>query len=261
MKILVKDPAQESAAREFAERHRFPLVHCGGDFVSGDFLEFSLQGISLVFYEDKLPLRVKVDFTAGALAHRRRFGGGKGQAIARAVGLKSNFSPYILDATAGLGNDSYVLAGLGARMTLLERSPVAHLLLADALTRARTFATRGADSGLENIMSRMRLVQIEAGDFMSTQRCVFDVIYLDPMFPERRKSALVKKEMRAFHRIIGSDDDADGLLPLALQVATYRVVVKRPRLAPHLAGRTPTFQINGKSCRFDVYVIKGREKN
>ncbi len=83
-----------------------------------------------------------------------------------------------------------------------------------------------------------------------------DVVYLDPMFPERQKSADVKKEMRAFHRLVGADADADDLLAPALAAARYRVVVKRPRKAPDLAGRPPSHRVEGKSSRFDVYALQ-----
>ena len=75
------------------------------------------------------------------------------------------------------------------------------------------------------------------------------------MFPPRSKSALVKKEMRVFHALVGSDDDADELLPAALRVARKRVVVKRPRIAPALEGARPSHVLAGKRNRYDIYVV------
>jgi len=86
------------------------------------------------------------------------------------------------------------------------------------------------------------------------QQPAVDVVYLDPMFPPRDKSALVKKEMRAFHDVVGSDDDADALLAPALKLAQKRVVVKRPGYAGFLAGVAPTMAVTGKNNRFDVYI-------
>jgi 16S rRNA (guanine1516-N2)-methyltransferase len=83
-----------------------------------------------------------------------------------------------------------------------------------------------------------------------------DVIYLDPMFPDRQKSADVKKEMAAFHHVVGKDEDADSLLEKALAKANYRVVVKRPRKAPFINNKTPSYQLEGKSSRYDIYTIK-----
>lgn len=66
---------------------------------------------------------------------------------------------------------------------------------------------------------------------MTTLSPAPDVVYLDPMYPHRQKSALVKKEMRVFQSLVGNDDDADSLLIPAMTIAKRRVVVKRPNYA------------------------------
>nr|WP_221197182.1 class I SAM-dependent methyltransferase [Simiduia aestuariiviva] len=193
---------------------------------------------------------VWVDFNGGGADHRRQYGGGRGQMIAKAVGLKAGVCPLVFDATAGLGGDAFVLASLGARVLLQERNPIVHALLADGLDRL------GADRRAEllAVAARMRLLPQGAD---STQRMpAADVVYLDPMFPARQKQAAVKKEMTAFHTLVGEDDDQDALLSLALAQARYRVVVKRPRKAPCLAGREPALTLEGKSSRFDIYPLK-----
>jgi 16S rRNA (guanine1516-N2)-methyltransferase len=81
-----------------------------------------------------------------------------------------------------------------------------------------------------------------------------DVVYLDPMFPHRKKSAAVKKEMRLFQQLLGPDQDADLLLAPALNLAKKRVVVKRPAGAPYLAEQKPDIELKGKANRFDVYL-------
>ena len=193
---------------------------------------------------------VYVDFLEGKARHRLLFGGGKGQDIAKAIGLHKHKTPTVLDATAGLGREAFVLASLGCHVTLLERSPIMHALLADGLQRALD----AADEPLTTIVKRMQLQQINALDWLKNPSFQPEIIYLDPMFPERTKSALVQKEMRFLHDIVGEDPDAAELLPLARQIAKYRVVVKRPRLAPELAGLKPAFVIAGKAVRYDVYL-------
>ena len=194
---------------------------------------------------------VCADFTGGACAHRLRFGGGRGQAIARAVGLRGGANPHVLDATAGLGRDAFVLASLGCRVTLLERSPVVAALLEDGLRRA------AGDPATADIVARMTLHRADARAWLAAAPAAEcgDVVYLDPMFPPRGKTAQVKKEMRLFHALIGQDADSDALLACALGKAGRRVVVKRPRRAPALDGPAPTLAITGKSTRYDVYVI------
>jgi 16S rRNA (guanine1516-N2)-methyltransferase len=193
---------------------------------------------------------VCVDFVEGAVAHRRKFGGGRGQSIAKAVGLKGGANPTVVDATAGLGRDAFVLASLGCSMTLLERHPVVAALLEDGLQRARL-------DGEIGVWMQERMQLRPGSALVNLQNLGFtpDVVYLDPMFPHRQKSALVKKEMRVFHSLVGPDEDADALLPVALAVAGKRVVVKRPDYAGYLNDRPPSMSIETKSNRFDVYVI------
>lgn len=194
---------------------------------------------------------VRVDFVGGAAAHRRQFGGGSGQMIAKAVGVQGAVRPYVLDATAGLGRDAFVLACLGCQVELIERNPVVAALLHDGLERAR------ADIDVAAIVAQITLRQGNAIELMqSWQGQPPQVIYLDPMFPMRNKSAQVKKEMRLFQPLVGGDDDAPLLLAAALELASHRVVVKRPRIAPALEGAKPGYTLQGKSSRFDIYPKK-----
>lgn len=204
----------------------------------------------------KAPGPIRAEFTEGAVDHRRKFGGGKGQMIAKAVGIKAGIYPKILDATAGLGKDSFVLATLGSKVIMIERSPVVHCLLQDGLQRAHEYALQDAE--LFAVLQRMHLTEQDSRQYLQslTPEQFPDVIYLDPMFPERHKTADVKKDMAAFHSLVGKDEDADALLPLALAHVNYRVVVKRPRKAPLLNNQTPSYQLEGKSSRYDIYTVK-----
>lgn len=193
---------------------------------------------------------ITVDFVGGKAGHRRKFGGGKGQVIAKAVGLNKGVKPSVLDATGGLGRDAFVLASLGCKVTMIERSPVVAALLEDGLRRALE------DSDVSPIAEQMYLLKGNAIELMKASENKYDIVYLDPMFPHREKSALVKKEMRLFQDLLGGDPDADQLLKPALDIARYRVVVKRPKLAPDLNGQEPTYRLEGKSCRYDIYALK-----
>ena len=171
--------------------------------------------------------------------------------IAKAVGIAPGIRPTIIDATAGLGRDAFVLAELGCAMTLIERQPLIAALLEDGLQRA------SADPEVGPIVARMKLLLGNAIELLTAWNDEApQVIYLDPMFPHRDKSALVKKEMRLFRPLAGDDDDAPALLDAALALATHRVVVKRPRKAPAIAGKPPGYTLEGKSSRFDIYPMK-----
>lgn len=204
---------------------------------------------------------ISVNFVDGAVAHRRKFGGGRGQDIAKAIGLKHGFTPHVLDATAGLGRDAFLLAGLGCKVTLMERMPIVAALLEDGLSRA------ALNNEISEIVKQMQLIHASSLEQMAEQMLDQidsfqqpDVIYLDPMYPHREKSALVKKEMRVFQSLVGEDLDADNLLVPALALAKYRVVVKRPSYAPPLNNKTPSTSIKMKKNRFDVYVNKAIPK-
>lgn len=190
-----------------------------------------------------------VDFVAGAVAHRRKFGGGRGQSIAKAVGLKQGINPTVVDGTAGLGRDAFVLASLGCKVIMVERHPVVAALLEDGLKRAYESEEIG-----QWMQERMRLVHGSSLGSVALLGEDIDVVYLDPMYPHREKSALVKKEMRVFQSLVGADLDADGLLAPAMQLASKRVVVKRPDYAENLDGVKPSMVIATKKNRFDVYV-------
>lgn len=197
-------------------------------------------------------LPVMVDFVTGSAAHRRQFGGGVGQAVAKAVALNKRKDLSIWDATAGLGRDAFVMASLGANVTLFERHPVVRLLLEDGLSRL----SLSGDPELQAIASRLTLAGVSIQGFSFDDSTRPDVVYLDPMFPERGKKAKVKKDMSLFHTLVGADEDADALLAPALEAAVYRVVVKRSKSAPELAGTKPVTALLGKSSRFDIYSKK-----
>lgn len=209
-------------------------------------------GLALVGDEKRYGKPLSVDFIAGKAAHRRRFGGGRGQLVAKACGLAKGVSPSIVDATAGLGRDAFVLASLGAQVLLIERVAAIAALLGDGLTRA----LRHRDTA--DIAARMTLCHGDAtqslAELVASAHFAPQVIHLDPMFPHREKSALVKKEMRLFRELAGDDDDAPRLLEAALDVATHRVVVKRPIKAPPIAGPAPQHTLEGKTSRYDMYV-------
>ncbi|OGQ88446.1 MAG: hypothetical protein A2512_05955 [Deltaproteobacteria bacterium RIFOXYD12_FULL_56_24] len=191
-----------------------------------------------------------VDFGGGAIDYRRRQTTRRKEAIARAAGLKGGATPSVLDLTAGLGMDSFILASLGCTVQMVERSAVVAALLADGMARA------SEEPALAAIMAHLHLRVGESLEILRAwQRERPEVVYLDPMYPHRGKSALVKKEMRLIRLLVGDDEDSDELLRAALGVATRRVVVKRPRLAPPLPGPEANFTSRGKNSRFDVYLV------
>jgi 16S rRNA (guanine1516-N2)-methyltransferase len=191
---------------------------------------------------------LKIDFVGGAVGHRLRSGEGRGQALLRAIGFGKGAVPKVVDATAGLGRDSFLMASHGAEVTLIERSADMHRLLSEAMMRAKAAGGRYAD-----IISRMTLLH---GDSISLLPGLApDIVLIDPMHPPRQNSALVKKEMRILRDLVGTDPDQAELMRVALSCAKKRVVLKWPRHAGPMEGiRPPSHQILGKNTRYDVFM-------
>jgi hypothetical protein len=169
--------------------------------------------------------------------------------LLRAVGRWSD----VLDATAGLGGDAGTLAAAGRQVTLVERNPVLAAILEDAIRRWRGGGVVAAAS--------MRLVFADARAVLASTRA--DVVFLDPMYPEpigdgraraRKRAQARKAEAPRLLRLLAGDDvDQGELLSLARRAARHRVVVKRPRHAPSLAGRPPNGALSGRTVRYDLY--------
>jgi len=248
----------QSSAQQLASSLCLPYAKVISDLKRCDIpvlLYLTDSGLQLQQTGKKAPGPVSVDFVSGSVAHRRKFGGGSGQMIAKAVGIKGSIRPSIADVTAGLGKDSFVLATLGCEVQLIERSPIIHSLLADGFSRAEL------NFEIMDIIARMHLHCSNSIDWL--RQCVEapQVVYVDPMFPHSSKSAAVKKEMLLFRDIVGEDLDAGELLATALETAQARVVVKRPRKAPiiivpGLNQLKPSYALEGKSSRYDIYALK-----
>jgi 16S rRNA (guanine1516-N2)-methyltransferase len=241
-------------ARVFAETNQLELVYCQtpAEITSHDYVLFYQNKVAVIYQSGRgSPGPVSASFVSGAVAHRRQYGGGKGQMLAKAIGVKSGITPSVIDATAGLGRDAFVLATLGCRLTLLERSAVIQELLLTALEESRSCPETA------KIADRMTLISADSINWLEQQKAgVADVIYLDPMFPHRDKSAQVKKEMRLFQQLLDDASDNSLLLAVALAKARFRVVVKRPKRAGAIPGPKPTYDITGKSCRYDIYALR-----
>ena len=202
----------------------------------------------------KVEVELKIDFVTGAVGHRLRFGGGRGQDLAKAMGLRAGKTPMIVDATAGLGRDSFLLASLGAQVILIERSEKMHALLVEGMNRAEN---EGGE--FREIIGRMSLMKGDAKDLIP--ELSGEAILIDPMHPPRQKSALVKRELRQVREIVGADDDAADLVRIALAHAQNRVVIKWPAKADPIDGlKACTHQILGKTTRYDVFMVNNERR-
>jgi 16S rRNA (guanine1516-N2)-methyltransferase len=191
---------------------------------------------------------LKCSFIEGPILHRLKYGKGRGQNLAKAVGFKFNKNRTIIDATAGLGYDAFILASLGANVTLIERSEKIYDLLKAAISEAKLYGGE-----ISNIVNRMNLLFGDSKDILPN--IAPEVILIDTMYKDRKKSALVKNDMRLVREVVGSDSDHVELINVALNNASKRVVIKQPRYAETLDNiKGCSHQILGKTIRYDVYI-------
>ena len=191
---------------------------------------------------------LKCSFIEGPILHRLKYGKGRGLNLSKAVGMKSNKNREIVDATAGLGHDAFILASLGANVTLIERSKTMYKLLQEGISEAKSFGGE-----ISKIISRMDLIFGDSKNIIPNLSP--QVILIDTMYQERKKTALVKSNMRMVREIVGSDPDYLELVDIALINASNRVVIKQPIHADKINHTKPcSHQILGKTIRYDVYM-------
>jgi len=212
-----------------------------------------------IFHESRLELHdnstnsghngLFVDFLTGATFYRFKTERSIRHPLAKAVGIKKGVRPSICDATAGFGADSFVLACLGCEVTMVERSPLIWALLDDGIRRA------SSNPEVNHIFrSRVSLYLAESTTFLKNTNRQFQTIYLDPMYPHRTKSALNKMKMRLLRSVVGDDEDSAKLLATAKNHALQRVVVKRPAGSPFISQEKPSYKVEGKTSRYDIYL-------
>lgn len=247
--IFYPEPGQKERAELLARSLQLPVIidSTGYDFI----LSYVHNRLCLSSSTESRQMSpVYVEFIGGAAGFRRKHAGR--EMLLRATGFRQDRPPFVLDATGGLGKDSFLLASHGCRVHVLERNSIVAALLEDGLRRAAEHRDTHAIAGRIELSIRDSLEYL-----LDTARGErkYDVVYLDPMYPERSKSALVKKEMQMLQKLVGRENDTLQLFTAALSAARRRVVVKRPRTAPPLAGPPPSHSLNGKTTRFDVYMV------
>lgn len=226
------DPAAQIQAQTLAARYDFVLNDCQLPrlHLTPEHLMLCMPHFSPMF----------VDFKATLASHR--LAAGKKLALVKAV--KPEPGLQVVDLTAGWGRDATILAAHGAQVCLIERQAIMAALLEDGLQRLPTSSP---------LKAHLSIQWIDALTWLRKTTEQPDVIYIDPMHPERKKSALVKKEMQMLQQLFGPDDDAMVLIQLACQKAKKRVVVKWPQKSPSLIK--PDYSLEGKTVKFDVYTL------
>ena len=208
---------QREMAESFARKNNVPIMDKPGEHLT---VMFDSRGVSLTGY---------------GLTYQGDFEG--------MLHLKA------IDATAGMGEDGFLLAAYGYEVTLYEQNPVIAALLKDALRRARKHPV------LKDIASRMKLVEGDSVSCMEKLMDPVDVIYLDPMFPKRQKSGLINKKLQLIQKLEPPCSEEKDLFDAAIKAGPSRIIVKRPLKSVCLDGREPSYILKGKAIRYDCYVM------
>jgi 16S rRNA (guanine1516-N2)-methyltransferase len=227
-------------AESFARKTGAPIVDKPGEYLT---IHFDSKGVSLSGFG----LTYQGDF-AETMMHRVTNGRLQHEMLVKAASSEKEGRKAI-DATAGMGEDAFLLAAQGYEVTLYEQNPVVAALLKDAIRRAKK------NQILKDIAGRMKVVEADSVESMSKLLDPVDVIYLDPMFPARQKSSLINKKLQLIQKLEPPCSEETDLFDAALKVCPSRIIVKRPLKSECLAGREPSYTLKGKAIRYDCYVL------
>lgn len=227
-------------AESFARKTGAPIVDKPGEYLT---IHFDSKGVSLSGFG----LTYQGDF-AETMMHRVTNGRLQHEILVKAASSEKEGRKAI-DATAGMGEDAFLLAAQGYEVTLYEQNPVVAALLKDAIRRAKK------NQILKDIAGRMKVVEADSVECMSKLLDPVDVIYLDPMFPARQKSSLINKKLQLIQKLEPPCSEETDLFDAALKVCPSRIIVKRPLKSECLAGREPSYTLKGKAIRYDCYVL------
>ena len=245
--VLVEEPFEmvKAEAQQLASRLNLPVIRCA-DREYSMLLTVTDRRLELRFPQEPKSHPLYVDFIGGKMGYRRRVN--RSGLIYRAID-PTGIKPTVIDATAGLAQDAFLLALYGCRITAIERSSILCALVEDGIRRACKV------SELATLFEEnFNLIQGDSVEILKNRTLIGkpEIIYLDPMFPPKKKNALVKKEMRILRQLVGDDQDSEKLLEISRTVASRHVTVKRMRHAPFL-GDTPIRSYTGKVARYDIY--------
>ena len=235
--VCIGKGGQKDMAESFSRRTGSPIVNKPGDYLTVlfDSKGVSLSGFGLSYQGDFENMLHRV--TNGRLQH---------EMLAKAVKTDQE-NLKAIDATAGMGEDSLLLAACGYQVTLYEQNPVIAILLKDALRRAKK------NTVLKDIVSRMQLVEGDSIEHLNKRLDPVDVIYLDPMFPGRQKSGLINKKLQLIQKLEPPCSKETALFDAAMAAQPSKIIVKRPLKSPYLDERVPSYSLKGKATRYDCY--------
>ncbi len=238
LSVFIGKGGQKDAAESFSGKNGVPISDKPGDELT---LIFDSSGVSLTGFG----LTFRGDFEQ--MLHRLTGGRLQHEMLVHIAKTKKEL-PKAVDATAGMGEDSILLAAAGYDVTMYEQNAVIAVLLKDALRRA------GKNPALKDIISRMRLIEGNSIELMQRLNFTPDIIYLDPMFPARQKTGLVNKKLQLIQKLEQPCFDEKELLDAAMKIRPEKIIIKRPLKGAFLADTEPDYSVKGKAIRYDCVI-------
>ena len=243
--VCVSDLQREEEGQKLSRHLDCELVKGSLPEKRGLYLRFGEDGLSLTDGD----LTVRGDFSS--LFRRIRPANLNGEKLVRAVRFKNEEEPpLVVDATAGMGEDAFLLAAAGCRVEMFEYNPVIAALVRDAMERAKD------DPNLSPMVQRMHLREEDSLKSLPNLQETPDVVYLDPMFPQRQKSGLIKKKFQLLQQLEIPCSNEQELLDAARAAHPRKITVKRPAKGAFLAGIRPSYSLGGTSIRYDCIVLR-----
>ena len=233
-------------ARRLAEQFETEIISKLPEDKFAKYFVFDKSGITFVAGKQELKgdfTRLLPRITKGHLQHEILLKVANQGALEQVGELRG------VDCTAGLGEDSFILAAGGYHMELYEHNPVTAVLLGDALIRAKSHPD------LKEIAKRMTLRVGDSKELLEKLSYRPDLIYLDPMYPEKKKSGESKKKLQVLHQIETPCSDEIQLVQAAIERKPQKIIIKRPPEGPYLAGMKPNYSVKRKAVRFDCLVF------
>jgi len=241
--MLIDEFEYKEASIELAKKLNIPFIeetqNADNDYL---YLKYDEYGLSLV--KDKMILRA--DFLK--LVDRIKPNKLNGELLVKAAQIrKFEFTPVIIDATAGFCEDSFLLAAAGAKIIAFEKDTVIAALLEDGLKRAKQIQE------ISDIADRIEIHVEDSIAAMESMDEKIDIVYLDPMFPQRDKSGLIKKKFQLLQKLESPCKEQEALINAAFKTKASKIIVKRPLKGENLAGVKPSYSLKGRAIRYDCY--------
>ena len=213
--------------------------------LADNYFIYDTNGLSFILCTNNTTKLINVNFMNGKLGWRLKRADHESN-LKKALGKTKN-SLKIFDATAGLLSDAMIFLSLGHKVVAVEQSKIIFLLVDDAIKRAKNEIP---------FLKNINLINANSLDIYKSSKELFDIVYLDPMYPILKKNIKKSGDLNSLRSILKIENiliDEDSLIDGFMKTDYKKLVLKRPLKAKKLHSNI-NYQVKGKSTRFDIYL-------